>query len=70
MTVYSLCDDCDTLLVKLQNKIDDYYYEGIKVDIDKLEEVADKLENAIDSNNKKLMRSILNSYSTMFKRYQ
>ena len=67
---YNLIDDCDTLICKLGNKIDDFYYDDVKCDIDKLEADLEKLQNAIDNNDRNIMQVVFNEYHTMFKRYQ
>ena len=67
---YNLIDDCDTLICKLENKIDDFYYDNVKCDIDKLEADLQKLQHAIDNNDRNIMQIVFNEYHTMFKRYQ
>ena len=66
---FYLRDDCDTLLCKLQNIADDYYYNNNPCDIDKVEDAIDRLETAIDSNDIRTMQSIFNGFHVLFKRY-
>lgn len=67
---FYLHDDCDTLLVKLENIIHDYYISDIKCDIEKMEKDREILENAIKINDTKTMQYVLDNYSTLFKRYR
>ena len=44
---YHVVDDADTLLCKLQNKADGYYYDNKVCNIDKVESDIDALKKAI-----------------------
>lgn len=67
---YHVVDDADTLLCKLQNKADDYYYDNMGCDIDKVESDIDVLEKAISENDIKAMDKMISEYHQLFKRYQ
>jgi uncharacterized protein YerC len=67
---YYLKDDCDTLLCKLENIANDYYYYDKPCNIDKIESDIERLEMAISINDYKTMRSLLNNYMALFKRYR
>ena len=67
---YHVVDDADTLLCKLQNKADDYYYSGKDCEIDKVESDIDKLEKAISKQDIRTMDKMISEYHQLFKRYQ
>lgn len=70
---YYLSDDCDTLVCKLENSINEMYLDDTKYNetkIDNLEADLEKLQSAIECNNRTTMQAILNKYSNMFKRYR
>ena len=64
-----MIDDADTLLCKLQNKADDYYYDGTECDIDKVESDIEMLEIAISKNDIRTMDKMISEYHQLFKRY-
>lgn len=68
---YYLRDDCDTLICKLENQIDDFYYNDTPVkSIDNLEYDLETLENAVSKWDYKTMQIMLDKYHTLFKRYR
>lgn len=67
---YHVVDDADTLLCKLQNKADGYYYDNKVCNIDKVESDIDTLEKAISENDIKTMDKMISEYHQLFKRYQ
>lgn len=68
---YYLADDCDTLVCKLENALDDQYFGDKDLSkIDALEIDLSKLELAIECNNRTIMQYFLNKYSHWFKRYR
>ena len=67
---YYVTDDADTLLCKLQNKADDYYYDDKDCDIDKIEADIKVLERAIVQNDIKVMDRMVSEYHQLFKRYR
>lgn len=66
---YSLRDDCDTLLCKLDNAAFESFMEGDYDRSEKLESERDRLEIAINRNDLETMQAILDNHRTMFKRY-
>lgn len=66
---YSLRDDCDTLLCKLDNAAFERFMEGEYEKSEKLEEARDRLEIAIRRRDAETMQAILDEYHGMFKRY-
>lgn len=66
---YSLRDDCDTLLCKLDNAAFESFMEGDYDRSEKLESDRDRLEIAISRNDLETMQEMLDKYRTMFKRY-
>ncbi len=67
---YSLRDDCDTLLCKLDNAAFESFMEGEYDRNEKLENDRDRLEIAISRNDLETMQELLNEYRGMFKRYR
>ena len=61
---YHVVDDADTLLCKLPNKADGYYYDN------KVESDIDALKKAISENDIKTMDKMISEYHQLFKRYQ
>ena len=66
---YYVIDDAQTLLCKLQNKVD-AYYDGNECNIDKLEADIEILEKAISCNDITTMDTMISNYSSLFKRYR
>lgn len=67
---YYVIDDAQTLLCKLQNKVDAYYYDGNECNIDKLEADIEILDKAISCNDITTMDTMISNYSSLFKRYR
>lgn len=70
---YYLSDDCDTLVCKLENSINEMYLDDTKYNetkIDNLESDLEKLQSAIEHNNRMSMQEILDKYHHCFKRYR
>ena len=69
---YYLADDCDTLVCKLENELNDLYMDSNSDEskIDNLESDLEKLQSAIEHNNRVLMQVILDKYHHWFKRYR
>lgn len=69
---YYLSDDCDTLVCKLENALNDLYMDSNSDEskIDKLESDLEKLQSAIENNNRTSMQTILDKYHHWFKRYR
>lgn len=67
---YNLIDDCDTLLVKLENITYDYYVNDIdRKNIDEIEKDEAALREAIENDDYAVMQTMWNKYHTLFKRY-
>ena len=67
---YNLVDDIDTLICKLQNKVDDFYINDVKCDIETIESDLKKLEIAFEEGNMGIMQKMLDKYHTLFERYR
>jgi hypothetical protein len=67
---YYLVDDCCILSVKLQNAIDDFYYDDKPCNINKLENDLETLDEARRTDDYKTMQRIFNQYMHWFKRYR
>lgn len=68
---YNLIDDCDTLLVKLENITYDYYVNDIdRKNIDEIEKDEAALREAIEDCDYAVMKKMWNKYHTLFKRYR
>lgn len=70
---YYLPDDIDTLICKLENKLNRMYLDKIPWStfiVDGIEEDLMELKTALDQNDKVIMRKMLGKYSAMFQRYQ
>lgn len=66
---YHLCDDCDTLLCKLDNAAYEAFMDEDYDRSEKLENDRDRLEIAINRNDLETMQAMLENYRGMFKRY-
>lgn len=72
-TKFTLLDDCDTLVTKLENQIDDMYFGVVPYDEDKaieLENDLEELRKAIGRYDQVRMYQILYKYHNWFKRYR
>lgn len=68
---YNLIDDCDTLLVKLENITYDYYVNDIdRKNIDEIDKDETALREAIENDDYAVMQTMWNKYHTLFKRYR
>ena len=67
---FHLIDDIDTLICKLQNIRDAYYYDNEPCDIDKIESDIEALKVAYDANDIATMKRYHNEYAPLFKRYR
>ena len=68
---YNLIDDCDTLLVKLENITYDYYVNDIdRKNIEEIEKDEAALREAIEDCDYAVMKKMWNKYHTLFKRYR
>ena len=71
-STFYLRDDCDTLICKLENKINDLEFNPgcDKCKLDKYYEDLDDLERAFVENDIKEMNRLMNEYHQWFKRYR
>ena len=71
---FNLLDDCDTILCKLQNRIDEYYIDDVRdytvEQIDQFETDAEMLQTAIQERDYRVLKSMHNKYQFTLKRYQ
>ena len=71
---FYLIDDCDTILCKLQNRIDEFYIEGVSdytiEQIDQFETDTCKLQTAIQERDFRTLKHLHNKYQFALKRYQ
>lgn len=67
---YTLIDDCESLIVKLDNKAYDCFMEGDYNKSEKYNADGDTLRTALDNRDYKTMRKIFNEYCYWFKRYR
>lgn len=69
--IFYLVDDCDTLICKLENRLNELYIAR-KFDIeriDRLEKDLEELKTAMRENNKVILQQMLDRYHILFKRY-
>ena len=67
---FYLRDDIDTLICKLQNIKDDYYYNNKSCNINKNEDDLKVLITAFEEDDVSTMKKLWNEYHMLFKRYR